>query len=160
MKLCSLCPLSCRLGGRQDFQPWAAYNCGNPQLRHLPKAKSSSSWLCPIHSPSQTPDIHSYHSPSPLLPWYPNLFFLNSLSRYQSISSTAYRPSDYQQFYHSTFFSHGRTTGEYLHQSFCLPSSSSHITPYPCILLIPSKSLRLSICHIHSPNSSSLLLLP
>ena len=140
-KFSPLCPLNCRFGHRRTstFQRLYIF-CGNPQLWHPVKVRGSSPGLRPMHFPSGTPAIHSYLTPFSLLAWHPNLFSLNSPSRYKSISSAANPLNDYQltllhrlswQYFPSPSCPHGQTTGARLHQSFHLYPSS--LRNSPCI---------------------------
>ena len=101
----------------------------------------------------KSPAIHSYPGLFSLLAWHLNLFFLNSPSLYQSISSLTYPLNDYFVTYHQ------RTPSSIL-------SSTPFITaqlPYPCIwdsIYLPNTKQASEVVHLCSPNCRSLLLLP
>ena len=125
-------PFKLQVWPQRDFHPLrVSYNRGNSQLWHLFRVKGSyTRTILPHKPPSYTPVIH--HSPC----WADiQISFFNNHTQYQSTSSAADLLSDYlhtplhtltQQFYHSPFSPHGRTTGEYLNKSICPPLSLLH----------------------------------
>ena len=130
-------PLRCGLGHRTDFQPSrGSYSWGRSQLWYLIRVNGSSSELHSTHSSSQTPAIHSYHTPFSLLASHPNLFSLSSPSWYQSTSSAAYPLRDYWHTPNPVVlnFPHVRTIEEHLLQSFRPHPSSLHTAALSCIL--------------------------
>ena len=63
-----------------------SYTYDNPPQLHLIKVRGSFPWLCPKHSPSQAPAIHSYHAPFSLHVQHPNHFFKSFTVSYKSTS--------------------------------------------------------------------------
>ena len=145
-----------------EFHPTrASYCCGNPQLWHLIKVRGSSPRLHHMHSPSQTPTIHTYPGLFSLLARYGNLVSVNTPSWYQSISFImAYPLNDYQHTLLqrplailslsilSTWLNHWSTTSSILSSRpfFTLHNSLIRAFGTLSILLMPSNPLRLSIC--------------
>ena len=148
-KFYSLCPLSRRLGHRQTST--GLHITVATDHWHHAKVRGSSPGLCSMHSLSQNHAIHSYPAPFSLLAWHPNLFFFNSPSRNQSISSAATSTLSYIGSLSNPIILHPHHMAEPPENTII----NSFVTPHNYLiyafgtlstLLISSKLLRLSIC--------------
>ena len=88
-------------------------------------------WLCPKHSPLQTPAIHSSHTSSFLLAQHSKLFYSNSHSWNQSTSSAVALLSSYPHTLpHTPFYQFYLSFSFFFFFNMAKPTENTFIIPF------------------------------